>query len=286
LAQSDILSYEEIIRAAQSAIKMGIDKFRITGGEPLLRKGIIGFIEELINLPGTRKVSLTTNGYLLDDYAGELSRLNLHSVNIGLNSLKSDIFQSITGINGMKRVWDGISKLLEVGIRNIKINTVLLNGINENEVLDFARLTINYSLTVRFIEYMPCGNWDEKQEDIVRVGAIKKIIMGKLGELKPVQPDISNGPAQYYRLNDSKGWLGFIAPVSSPFCDKCNRLRLTSDGYLKSCLLSDDEIDIKDILRAEPFEPDKLESVIKQAVLNKPLKHLCRRDNIMSRIGG
>ncbi|MFH1228763.1 MAG: radical SAM protein, partial [Planctomycetota bacterium] len=204
-AQSDILSYEEIIRAAQSAIKMGIDKFRITGGEPLLRKNILDFVGQLIKLPGTRKVSLTTNGYLLGDYAEALGRLNLHGINIGLNSLKPDVFHSITGVNGIKRVWDGISKLLETGIRNIKINTVLLKGINEDEVIDFARLTIKHPLTVRFIEYMPCGKWEEKQEDIVRVGAIKKIITEELGGLKPVQPDISNGPAQYFRLDDGKG---------------------------------------------------------------------------------
>lgn len=286
IASDEILSYEEILEVARAAVDAGINKFRVTGGEPLIRRDVIWFLEQLMGLPGVRKVALTTNGYLLSDYAEALAGIKLHSINIGLNSLKPDVFKSITGADGAELVWKGIVKLLELGCRNIKINTVLLKGINESEALDFARLTIDYPLTVRFIEYMPCGDWAENKDSIILGNEIKKIIADKLGVLMPVKTDSNSGPAEYYRLGNSKGRLGFILPVSMPFCSQCNRLRLTADGHLKSCLLSADEINVKSILRAGVPDYNRLDTAIKQAILNKPQRHAAQRNNVMSRIGG
>lgn len=286
LPADEILSYEEIIKVAQAAVHLGINKFRVTGGEPLVRRDVMWFLRQLMVLPGVRKVALTTNGYLLGEYAGELAKIKPHSINIGLNSLKPDVFKSITGADGSELVWKGIIKLIGLGYHNIKINTVLLKGINDNEVLDFAQLTRDYPLTVRFIEYMPCGDWAENKSSIILGDDIKRIITTELGALEPVKTDSNSGPAEYYRLGNSQGRLGFILPVSMPFCESCNRLRLTADGHLKSCLLSADEIDVKSILRVKPPSGKALQEAVRQAILNKPQRHAAQRNNVMSRIGG
>ncbi|MEW6026046.1 MAG: GTP 3',8-cyclase MoaA [Planctomycetota bacterium] len=306
---SEILSYEEILETARAAIKLGITKFRITGGEPLVRRDITNFLEEMVRLPGVEKVALTTNGYLLEEFAGRLSKIGLHSINIALNSLDRDNFRRITGIDGLAKVIDGAKRLLANGFANIKINTVLLKGYNENEISEFARLTLDYPVAIRFIEYMPCGDWQSSAGDIISGREIKKQISAGLGELI----DLGNlsarqaggdGPAQYYRLPNAKGRIGFILPVSQPFCGECNRLRLTSDGRLKSCLLSEEETDVKTILRkmkpacasarggsasggkASSGRDERLEYAIRDAILAKPKAHSHKRDNVMSRIGG
>lgn len=305
LDPSEILSYEEILEVARAGIKLGITKFRVTGGEPLVRRDVIHLLEEMMRLPGVGKVALTTNGFLLGEFAERLSKIGLNSINVALNSLDKDNFKKITGVDGLRKVIDGVKRLLTLGFVNIKINTVLLNGYNEDEMTEFARLTLDYPIAIRFIEYMPCGDWQSSAGDIIKGREIKNQISVNLGELVELRRDrdselrrdrdselyneAGNGPAQYYRLPNAKGKIGFILPVSQPFCCDCNRLRLTSDGHLKSCLLSEEEIDLKCILREIKEARSKmkeLEKAIRDAILAKPKAHSHKRDNVMSRIGG
>jgi len=289
LPSSEILSYEEILEIVKASIRLGITKFRITGGEPLVRKDIIFLLQEMTDLSGMENVSLTTNGYFLDEFAKSLSGIGLHSINIGLNSFNKDNFETITGIDGLKKVRHGIQHLLELGFGNLKINTVLLKGYNEEEISDFAQLTLEHPIVIRFIEYMPCGNWETNLDSIIKGDEIIKQITENVGELIKIEDKLGSGPAQYYRLPNARGRIGFIMPVSQPFCADCNRLRLTADGHLKSCLLSDEEIDLKTILRETGKELSRVKElgeVIKKAVLMKPFSHSRKRNGIMSRIGG
>ncbi|HLD36216.1 MAG TPA: GTP 3',8-cyclase MoaA [Planctomycetota bacterium] len=299
LAHSEILSYEEILEVVRASINLGITKFRVTGGEPLVRRDVIYLLEQMARLPGVDKLALTTNGYLLGGFAERLSKIGLSSINVALNSLDRDNFKRITGLDGLGRVLGGVKQLLALGFTDIKINTVLLKGYNLDEISGFARLTLDYPIDIRFIEYMPCGDWAARAGDIIKGQEIKKQISAKLGELieldnesgcgLPAEASAQAGPARYYRLPNAQGRIGFILPVSQPFCSDCNRLRLTSDGHLKSCLLSDEEINLKHILREIKDEKSRMKELaesIKQAILAKPKAHCHKRDNVMSRIGG
>lgn len=289
LEPSEVLSYEEILEAVKGCIKLGITKFRVTGGEPLVRRDVTCLLEQMARMPGVKKVALTTNGYLLDDFAERLSKIGLAGINVALNSLDRDNFKRITGVDGLRKVIDGVKHLLGCGFANIKINTVLLKEYNEKEMVEFARLTLDYPIAIRFIEYMPCGDWESRAGDIIKGDEIAKLISADLGELIKSDNQTGDGPARYYRLPNAQGRIGFILPVSQPFCAACNRLRLTSDGHLKSCLLSDEEIDLKHILREikdERIRMQELEESIRKAILDKPDAHSYKRDNVMSKIGG
>ncbi|MBI4711712.1 MAG: radical SAM protein [Planctomycetes bacterium] len=333
LPKEEILSYEEILQVAKTALGLGITRFRITGGEPLIRSGIINFLENLIKTPAVEGVSLTTNGLLLKEYAADLHRLGINSVNVSLNSLKADTFARLSGVaaaparrslgaggesrperrggvDGLKAVRSGIDALLNCGYRNIKINTVVMNGYNQDEVLDFARLTIDKPLAVRFIEYMPCGataesrrlwrggNWRSRNgAPTVASGqesppgwtiSARQLLdqINMLGRLEPVNRRMGQGPARYYQLAGAKGVIGFITAVSQPFCATCNRLRLTADGQLKACLLSTDTVDIKPILRTNGISLDKLQDAFVRTALLKPGVHHNEQLTQMSRVGG
>lgn len=289
LPPSEILSYEEILEIVKISINLGITRFRITGGEPLVRKDVIFLLQEMVGLRGIGSVALTTNGYLLDEFADSLIKIGLHSINIGLNSFDEDNFKAITGIDGLEKVRNGIRHLLESGFGNLKLNTVLLNDYNIEEVAEIARITLEYPVAVRFIEYMPCGNWETNSDSVVKGDEIMRRITGELGGLIRIEDKLGSGPAQYYRLKNARGRIGFITPVSQPFCADCNRLRITADGHLKSCLLSEDEIDLKPILREmrdERIKMTELNEALKNAILAKPERHLSKRENVMSRIGG
>ena len=286
LGRDQILSYEEILKVASTALELGINKFRVTGGEPLVRKGVVDFLKQLLALPGVKKVSLTTNGYLLREYAEALSKLNLGSINIGLNTLQESRFNQISGgLKNNRIIWEGIKELALRGFDRIKINTVLLKDVNESEVIDFARLTVDYPITIRFIEFMPCGKWSENMAQIIKGPEIIPVIERELGKLTPEPTIKGDGPARYFKLKNARGELGFILPVSDPFCDRCNRLRLTPDGLVKSCLLSTERVDLKPILR-KSGDQKELREAIKNAVLNKPHAHPGCRDIQMSKIGG
>ena len=271
LPHADILSYEEILSVARAAADMGINKVRLTGGEPLVRAGICNLVEMLAKVPGLDDISMTTNGMLLSRYASELKKAGLKRVNVSLDSLKPEKFAQITRIGSLSNVLEGIGAAQQAGLSLIKINTVAMRGINDDEIIDLARKTVDEEWHVRFIEFMPMvGNQDEGNERFISIPEIRERIE-TLGTLEPGKLD-GNGPARYYRLLGAKGTIGFISPVSEHFCFQCNRLRLTADGKLRPCLLADDEIDLRNPLR-RGASTDDLKILLRQAIDSKPECH-------------
>ncbi len=272
MSHEDILRYEEIYTIAQAAAELGIDKIRLTGGEPLVRSGLPGLIQMLARIEAIDDISLTTNGTLLKRYAAELKQAGLRRVNVSLDTLKSDRFEFITrGGSSLDQVLEGIEVARAVGLTPVKLNMVVMSGINDDELLDFAAKTIAEEWHVRFIELMPLAGETTPATRFVSAGEMRKRLE-LLGELEPCLPSIGNGPAKYFRLPHARGTIGFITPVSEHFCFRCNRLRLTADGKLRPCLLSDDEIDLKQPLRCG-ISSAGLKQLIEEAVANKPLRH-------------
>jgi cyclic pyranopterin phosphate synthase len=279
---SDILSYEEIYTIAQAAAELGINKLRITGGEPLVRLGLPRLIEMLAGIKAVDDIALTTNGVLLADYAAELKAAGLKRVNISLDTLKPDRFRLITrGQSELEQVLDGIEAAHRVVLEPVKLNMVVMSGINDDEVLDFAAKTIDEDWHVRFIELMPvAGNGDNAPRFVSATEMRKRL--EPLGELEPCLPSVGNGPAKYYRFAKAKGTIGFITPVSEHFCFQCNRMRLTADGKLRPCLLSDYEIDLKKPLR-DGISKVGLKKLFKKAVAEKPLQHKLAEGQVPNR---
>jgi len=250
LAQEQLLSYEELLRVVAVAVGLGIRKVRLTGGEPLVRRGVVDFVERLAAIPGLNDIRLTTNGVLLAQHAEALFRAGIRKVNISLDSLRPQRFAAITGADLFHQVWRGIEAVRRLGFAPVKLNMVALRGVNDDELEDFARLAEGENFQVRFIEYMPIGEqtaWS--RERYLTTAEIMERI-GRLGTLTPLFSGPAEGPARAVRLESTGGVLGFISPISHHFCDRCNRLRLTSEGRLRSCLLHDEETDLRAVLRA------------------------------------
>jgi cyclic pyranopterin phosphate synthase len=266
------LRYEEIARVVQAAATIGVSKIRLTGGEPLVRLHLNRLVSMLVSIPGIEEVSMTTNATLLTKYAAELKAAGLKRVNISLDSLKPDKFAYITGGDKLSDVLQGIEVANNVGLVPVKINMVVLKGINDDEIPDFARKTVTDGWNVRFIEYMPFEGAKMQGNDLVSSDEIMSIIRKQFGELQPHRPGVGNGPAKYYKLPNSNGTLGFIGAVTDCFCAQCNRFRLTSDGNLRPCLLDDDEIDIREPLR-RGATIEELAGIIQSAATVKRAQH-------------
>jgi len=290
LGHDDILRYEEILRIARVAVAMGITKIRVTGGEPLIRKGVTGFLKELAALKGLQDLSLTTNGVPLANNLAALRDAGVHRINVSLDTLDRKKFHEITGRDQFERVWKGILKAHEMGFQPIKINAVALRGINEDELCDLARLSYEYPFHIRFIEHMPIGT-AEFGATVPLLTPEIKTRLESIGNLIPVSRSQQDGPAQRYRFEGAKGEVGFISAMSRHFCNRCNRLRLTAAGNLRPCLLSDYEIDIKTALRQGASE-EALAEIFLTAIRHKPSDHhLATRHpqavgGQMSKIGG
>lgn len=289
LSHSDILRYEEILRIVSLGTRIGVNKIRITGGEPLVRRGITEFLHQLTAIPGLDDVSLTTNGMLLGRYLDQIHDAGIRRLNISLDSLKRDRFQSITGEDGLKRVWAAIVKALDMGFSPVKINVVAIPGVNEDELIDMARLTFSYPLHVRFIEYMPIGSPELRPLRPLLTAQIKERLR-PLGILDPVDHGRLDGPARRFRIRGALGEVGFISPVSEHFCQTCNRLRLTADGHLRLCLLSDEALDVGRVLRCGGGDED-LVDLFHQAARIKQEKHGLHNaknhpGDVMASIGG
>lgn len=292
IAHKNILAYEEIIRIVRIASSLGVKKVRITGGEPLARKNITYLISSLRNIKGIEDISLTTNGLLLEKYADEITGAGLRRVNVSLDSLRPERYEEITRGGDINNVLRGIERAEKAGLTPVKINMVAIRGFNDDEIEDFAKLTLKKSYQVRFIEFMPIGAreiWSP--EKYIPIDEIKSLVE-KAGALTPVKIRKS-GPARYFRFEGAAGVVGFINAISRQFCDECNRLRLTADGKLRPCLFSETEIDLKAPLRSGA--PDsEIERLIKLAIEIKPKGHdisCSSRMDIktlrpMSRIGG
>ncbi len=264
----EILSYEEILRIVRAAAAMGVTKVRITGGEPLLRRNLLNLIGEIRAVPGIADLGLTTNGVLLKTMAGALWEAGLRRINVSLDTLNSLKFRKITGRDHHRDVLEGIARAEELGFSPIKLNTVVMKGVNDDELVHFARMAVNRPYAVRFIEYMPVGGslpWDRSK--FVAATEIKEQLEA-VGPLVPVPRARFDGPSERFRFQHGKGEIGLIGAVSKHFCHTCNRLRLTSDGKLRPCLLSDDEVDVRTALR-EGCSDEEIRRLICGAVARK-----------------
>jgi cyclic pyranopterin phosphate synthase len=290
LKHEDILSYEEILRLVRIGVRLGITKIRVTGGEPLVRKGVYAFLDDIAHIEGLQDVSLTTNGVFLKDNIDKIKSAGIKRINISLDTLVPQKFKKIAGYDKFDTVWEGLMLAQAAGFDPIKLNVVALSGINEDELIDFARLSFYYPFHIRFIEYMPIGASGFPVDRKLLAPAIKKRIQS-LGELIPVKTGTNEGPAERYRFKDARGEIGFIQPLSRHFCDRCNRLRLTASGQLRVCLLSDRQVDLKGPLRKGSSDTD-LADIFLEAVRRKPSEHQLTCDqpqtisSQMSSIGG
>jgi len=271
LSHDDILRYEEIEQIVRVAAAMGIKKVRLTGGEPLLRPRLSTLISMIARIEGIDDISLTSNGILLGRYADELKEAGLKRVNVSLDTLKADRFRQISGRDKLGEVLAGIEAAHKAGLEPVKTNTVVLRGINDDETTDFARKSISDGWHVRFIEFMSFGTPGTEALKMVSTKEIRERIQS-LGKLEPYTGLTGNGPARYYRFPGAEGTIGFITPMTEHFCHSCNRLRITSDGQLRPCLLAEDEVNIKGPLR-NGASPDDLKNLIQQAVALKREQH-------------
>ena len=278
----DILELEEIAKIAEIGKELGIKKIRLTGGEPLVRLGIENLIRSL-NKIGFEDISMTTNGVLLSKKADKLKKAGLDRVNISLDTLDKEKYKEITRRDHFEDVMSGIKTALNYGFSPVKLNVVVINGFNDEELLDFAQLTKDKKLHVRFIEYMPLGGKVEK-EKYINMKEVKEKLISKLSLQKTYTK--GNGPAKYYKLPESKGSVGFISAISEHFCSGCNRFRLTADGKFRPCLARDMEVKIDDLSRKG------IEKAYEKALEIKPMSHNLNsefekeRERTMSQIGG
>jgi cyclic pyranopterin phosphate synthase len=292
LSHDDILRYEEMLRIIKVASSLGVKKIRLTGGEPLVRKGIVDFVREVAAIENIEDLSMTTNGSLLSNVAHSLKGAGLKRVNISLDTADPKRFASITRRSELKATLQGIQSALDAGLTPLKINVALTGFFIASDLDYFIDLIYNYPIHVRFIEYMPLGNCDVSSGPSV-VSLKNMINDAGIGLLQAASTnDLGNGPAKYYQIPNAKGMFGFITPISEHFCSECNRIRLTADGKFKPCLLSNDEIDIRTPLRSG-ISDKRLAELFCQAIQAKPSSHsLCRVSGHpefqrhMSQIGG
>ncbi len=291
LDHRELLTYEEIVKITGVLAEMGVRKVRLTGGEPLMRKELPRLVAGLAGVRGLRDIALTTNGFFLAEQAAELARAGLRRINVSLDSLDRATFEKMARRDYLERVLAGIDEALRAGLGPVKINVVLIRGVNDGEIERFANLARSSPIVVRFIEFMPIGSDDGWSNDRVITTAE---VLGRLGDLgfPTVGVTREDGqPADRYRFADGAGELGFISSVSAPFCDTCNRIRLTSDGHLRTCLFSAGETDLKGPLRSGA-DTHKIRATILKAVAAKEAGHLINRpgfvrpDRTMSSIGG
>lgn len=269
IPHEEILTYEEILRICETVSQLGIKKIKITGGEPLVRKDIVNLIRDIKNLDKIEQVTLTTNGILLYDMLDDLYDAGIDAINISLDTLKEDNFKQITRRDGLEKVLMAIDKAYNLGIR-VKINCLAIRDFNINELADIANFAKDREIDVRFIELMPIG-FGKKYTQIDN-DEILSILESNFGTFEPVTEKRGNGPAKYYKNKDMKGCIGFISAISHEFCESCNRIRLTSNGFLKLCLHYNKGIDLKAPIRSGISDED-LKVLIHDTIWNKPLSH-------------
>ena len=286
--KNDILNDDEIVKIATECASLGIKKIRITGGEPLVRKNIENLIYRLNNIKEIEEIYITTNGVLLNDKIEILKENGLTGVNISLDSLNKDRFKKLTKFDKLKEVLLSIDKALELGLK-VKINTVIVDDINKDEIIDFVKLTKDKNIDIRFIELMPIGA--AKKYKGISNEEILNIIKNNFKNIQVENKSKRSGPANYIRVDNYKGKIGFISPISNCFCEDCNRIRLTSTGFLKKCLHYNYGIDLKKHIRSNISNKD-LKELIYLNIYDKPQNHLFMKDcddkenKYMNQIGG
>ncbi len=288
-----IMRYEEIIDVVKAATKIGVKNIRLTGGEPLVRPGIVEFVSMLREIDEIEDISMTTNGFLLANNAKTLKEAGLNRVNISIDTLDPILFKRITRIGEFEKVWQGILAADEAGLSPVKLNAVVVRGINDNELIDFALLTKKHNWHVRFIELMPVNNqqpWGPGFPDPSKGYFSTHEMIEKLKDLdlEVAAEWIGNGPAKLYKIKGGKGLVGFISPLDEEhFCQRCNRMRLTADGNLRPCLMSDVEIPLLDAIRSG----EEIDTLIQKSIELKPMRHELLlnhtpKNRTMQQIGG
>ena len=287
IPKGELLDFDEIVSVAQTAIGLGVRNFKITGGEPLLRQEVETLVARLHELPGVGELSLTTNGLLLAERAEALKQAGIRRVTVSLDTLRADRFRELTRTGQIEKVWEGIEAAEAAGLSPLKLNVVVLRDTNLDEVADFAGMTRDSMRQVRFIEFMPLGASKALTgaDQFVPYDEIRSAIERVHGPLTPTDQDAGDGPARHFRIPGATGKLGFIHAMSAPFCSTCNRLRLTPEGQLRSCLFDGGEVDLKPLLRA-PAQPGALRQAFIDCVRLKPDRHQMYGNRQMSQIGG
>jgi GTP 3',8-cyclase len=293
LKKAEILSYEEIVRVARVAVSIGIEQIRLTGGEPLVRRDVPELVRMLSGIDGLRSLSMTTNGILLKHLAGPLAEAGLTRINVSLDSLMREKFTKLTRRDQLSHVLEGLEELeRHPAIHPIKINAVAIRGFSEEEVLDFVLLARRKPYVMRWIEFMPLdADQAWRKEDILSGGEIKAIIEAAYGPLVPIKSGDPSETARRYTFSDGIGEVGFINPVSEPFCSTCDRIRLTADGQFRTCLFATEETDLRAVVRSTS-DDEAIATTIRNAVWHKELKHYIgdkrfkRANRSMSMIGG
>ena len=284
----EILRYGDMLRIVEAAVTLGIRKVRVTGGEPLVRKGVIPFLHRLSGTAGIEEVALTTNGLLLDGMAGDLRRAGVSRLNVSLDSLERETFAKITRGGDLEKVKSGLVAAEEEGLK-IKLNMVVMRGLNDHEVVPFAALTLEKPWSVRFIEYMPTIREPQWRDRIVTGAEVLGQLEGHFA-LQTISSGRYCGPAKPYRIPGARGTVGIITPMSEHFCGDCNRIRITSTGQAKSCLLNDMALDLTPCLRSG--DENLLRNALRDVIDGKPRQHriaenpqLCAAFS-MAKIGG
>ncbi len=289
LSHEEVLRYEEMALAVQMFVKAGVRKVRLTGGEPLIKKDITSLVRMLKNINGLEEIAMTTNGIYLKSMAGQLKDAGLDRVNISIDTLKKEKFKSITGFDYFVDVWAAILESMETGLNPVKLNVILMRGINDDEIIDFVRLIFDYPLIVRFIEFFPTNKRSAKlAHTFIRTDEVKQRIIGYFGAMPETALIRGNGPARYYRIKGAQGAIGFISGCSEDFCSACNRIRMDCSGKIYPCLFSASTHQIRDLLRGFPDKGVMLEYIkeIFKIKYNYSKNTVLIRQLEMSSIGG
>jgi GTP 3',8-cyclase len=288
---AELMQDDELLRLVQLFARLGFDKFRLTGGEPTVRLGVVNLVRQIAAVPGVNSLSMTTNGVLLKKLARPLKTAGLQRVNVSLDTLDAGRFNKITRRGKFNDVWEGILEAEQAGLTPIKLNAVVVRDFNDCDVVDLARLTYEHPWQMRFIEMMPfAGATDFQQSQVVKAEEMQEKIVDALGPLELINDGVLDGEARIYRLAGAQGELGFISSVSLPFCATCGRARLTADGKLRLCLLRENEVDLLTPLRQGASLED-LRQVIVNGIWHKPWGHgladgEVALNRVMSEIGG
>ncbi|MGY8768233.1 MAG: GTP 3',8-cyclase MoaA [Pirellulales bacterium] len=290
--RNELLTFEEIERFTRISARLGINKIRLTGGEPLVRSGMPDLIRQLINIRGIEEIGMTTNALLLEEHATDLFNAGLSRLNISLDALSEQTFEKIARRKGLDRVLAGIEAAKSAGFKEIKINTVAMTGISEDEIIPLAKFAREQGLHLRFIEFMPLDaehNWEDEQ--VISGQKLRGIIQQNIGDLSPVKQVDPNQPSVDYQYTDGKGKIGFIDSVTRPFCASCNRLRITAEGQIRNCLFSETEWDARAAMRTGKSDQEIIQ-LLRDSVLAKKKGHgtdtpgFAHPDRAMYQIGG
>ena len=272
LPKPQVLSLEEMAMVGRAFVELGVQKIRLTGGEPLVRKGIVSLAEQLNVLDGLHELVMTTNGVLLDQYANDLVQAGVSRINISIDSLKAERFKQLTRFGKLEDVFSGIKAAREAGFKKIKLNAVILRGVNDDEVINLTRYAVDNGLDISFIEEMPLGEIDShnRQETSITSADIKDLIASEFSLKDFNHKDLAGGPSRYIKIADSDTKVGFISPLSENFCGSCNRVRVTTEGKLLLCLGNEHSLDLRAILRERP---ETLKQEIVKSMQRKPERH-------------